>query len=144
MELCPFFHESSNYVGRGSNSQKPSTELGRWKHWAPRKRKHKSNSLACHKPQQQLLLPQEIHIPSTSEQEAARKHEQREYETGRKSWHTLLQAPTTASSSGFCNFYSINLCVCPVALKCQEDLDRAWQKPPHLNHSQTAQTSPTV
>lgn len=89
---------------------------------APLKRKLKSDSSACHKLQQQLLFPQEIHIPRTRGQKAAVKYEQRDYKNGRKSRHTLLQAPTTALSSGLWNFFIIHLCICPVALKCQERL----------------------
>lgn len=111
--LSPFFRKSSNYQGRRPNSQKISTEPGRWKHLAPMKRKLKSDSSARCKPQQQFL--QEIHIPRTHGQEAAGKYEHRDYKTGRKSRHTLLQPPTTALSSGLWNFYIIHLCICPVA-----------------------------
>lgn len=53
---------------------------------------------------------------------AAGKYEQRDYKTGRKSRHTLLQATTTALSSALRNFYIIKLCVCPVVLNSQERL----------------------
>lgn len=76
---------------------------------------------------------------------------ERHYKTGRKSMHNLLQTPTTALSSALCNFYVINLCVCPVFPSCRGVLDRAWEKPPHSHCSaindwfhRTVQTCPTM
>lgn len=140
-KLFLFLHDSSNDRGRGSKTQKPSTALGRWKHLAPQKRKHESNSLAA-----AAAIPQDFHIPSTMKTcteglqnwKAEQAHQASGTHHRTELW--LMQ---------FLHYQSMCVSICPWLSR--EALDRAQQKPPRSCPSSvkdqfhgTAQTCPTI
>lgn len=112
--ITSFFSSSMTAAMIGEGAPSPKSLPLHWEDgstWP-----HRRESMKATLWQQQLLFPKTFIF------QAPWKHAQRDYKTGRQKRHTVLQAPTTELSSGLCNFYIINLCVCPFALDCQERL----------------------
>lgn len=137
----PFLHNSSSGGGRGSKSQKPSTALGGWRHLAPQRRNHASNSLAA------AAAPlQDFHMPSTTkictEELQNWKAEQAHLATG-------THQSTEIWLMQFLHYQPMCVSIWPGLSR--EALDRAWQKPPRSCPSSvkdwfhwTVETCPTI
>lgn len=117
----PFLHNSSTGGGRGSKSQKPSTALGGWRHLAPQRRNHGSNSLgAAAAPLQDFYVPSTMKI--CTEELQNWKAEQANLATG-------THQSTEIWLMQFLRYQPMCVSICPRLSR--EALDRAWQKPPH-------------